>query len=615
MRFIFKTDYAQDLQLFKHGGQTFWYGALAVALVFVPWLLSPYFVSQVTFVLIYSIVALGLMLLSGFTGQISLGHAAFLAVGAYTEGVLAAKGWPFPFSMAAAALTAGIVGVIVGTPALRVKGIYLAIATMAFNIIVEEVLARWESMTGGNTGLQVGPLAMFGWTAQDEREMYYVALVITVLVTLGVVNLLRSPTGRAFVAIRDSEISAASMGINLALYKSMSFVLSAAHHRHRRRALCAQAAHHHARPVHRAAVDRDADDGGDRRPRLDPRRVLRRGVHHRPAATHRGREGLPAAGHRPGDRPAADPVRSDSGRLHPVRAAGPVWPLGEDANVLPALSLLPSRHVPAAEDVHEIGAAAVNPMLAVEGLSIVFGGLRAVSDVSFAVRKGEIYTLIGPNGAGKTTIFNAISRIYEPSSGRIVFEGEDLARHGQDKIAGLGIARTFQNIELFEHATVLQNLLIGRHVHRGTQLWQELVFLPAVRRQELAFREAVEKVIDFFDLAHYRDTRVAGLPYGVRKVVELARALAVEPKLLLLDEPSSGLNVEETDDMAFWIHDIRSDLGITVLMVEHDMALVQRVSDRVLALNHGEVIAEGKPAEVQGHPGVIEAYLGVAVEA
>lgn len=228
MRFIFKTDYAQDLQLFKHGGQTFWYGALAVALVLVPWLLSPYFVSQLTFVLIYSIVALGLMLLSGFTGQISLGHAAFLAVGAYTEGVLAAKGWPFPFSMAAAALTAGIVGVIVGTPALRVKGIYLAIATMAFNIIVEEVLARWESMTGGNTGLQVGPLAMFGWTAQDEREMYYVALVITALVTLGVINLLRSSIGRAFVAIRDSEISAASMGINLARYKSASFVLSAA---------------------------------------------------------------------------------------------------------------------------------------------------------------------------------------------------------------------------------------------------------------------------------------------------------------------------------------------------------------------------------------------------
>jgi branched-chain amino acid transport system permease protein len=228
MRFVFKTSYAQDLQLFRHGGQAFWYALLAVALVVVPWLLSPYFVSQFTFVLIYSIVALGLMLLAGFTGQISLGHAAFLAVGAYTEGVLAARGWPFPLSMAVAAVLAGLVGIVVGTPALRVKGIYLAIATMAFNIIVEEVLARWESMTGGSSGLQVGPLAMFGWTVRSEREMYYVALAVTAAVTLGVVNLLRSPTGRAFVAIRDSEVSAASMGIHPARFKAIAFALSAA---------------------------------------------------------------------------------------------------------------------------------------------------------------------------------------------------------------------------------------------------------------------------------------------------------------------------------------------------------------------------------------------------
>jgi branched-chain amino acid transport system ATP-binding protein len=252
-------------------------------------------------------------------------------------------------------------------------------------------------------------------------------------------------------------------------------------------------------------------------------------------------------------------------------------------------------------------------LLVADAISVAFGGVRAVADVSFEVNRGEIFTLIGPNGAGKTTIFNLISLIYPLSSGRLAFDGHGLDGLAPHQVARLGIARTFQNIELFEHATVLQNLLIGRHVHRKTSLAAEVLFLASARAAEREFREAVENVIDFLDLAHYRDTLVAGLPYGVRKVVELARALCTTPKLLLLDEPSSGLNVEETEDMAFWIDDIKNDLGITVLMVEHDMTLVSRVSDRVLALNYGEVIAQGTPAEVQAHPGVIEAYLGGAV--
>ena len=249
-------------------------------------------------------------------------------------------------------------------------------------------------------------------------------------------------------------------------------------------------------------------------------------------------------------------------------------------------------------------------LLRATDLSVRFGGVLAVNKVGFDVKRGEVFTLIGPNGAGKTTVFNLISRLYTPTTGAITFEGRNLAEFAPHDIARLGIARTFQNIELFEHASVLQNLLIGRHTHRQTNLWSELLFTRKTRAAEVAAREKVEQVIDLLDLQHHRDSLVAGLPYGVRKVVELARALCTEPKLLLLDEPSSGLNVEETDDMAFWIQDIRHELGITVLMVEHDMSLVSKVSDRVLAMNQGEVLATGTPREVQTHPGVIEAYLG-----
>jgi branched-chain amino acid transport system ATP-binding protein len=245
-----------------------------------------------------------------------------------------------------------------------------------------------------------------------------------------------------------------------------------------------------------------------------------------------------------------------------------------------------------------------------ENLSLHFGGLKAVDAVSFAVEQGEILSIIGPNGAGKSSIFNLISRIYRPTAGRIFFEEADITEVPAHGIARLGIARTFQNIELFENATVLANLLVGRHRHSAARLWQEVLFLPSVRRAEKQHRRRVEQVIEFLDLEPYRDKLISGLPYGVRKVIELARALCSEPKLILLDEPSSGLNVEETDDMSFWIRDIRSELGITVVMVEHDMSLVNRVSDRVIALNYGRVLAIGSPAEVQRHPDVVAAYLG-----
>ena len=228
MRFLFKTDYDQDLRLFRHGGYAFWYGLLGVALVGAPFVLSEYLISQLHFICIYSIVGFGLMLLVGFTGQISLGHAAFLAVGAYTETLLQGAGMPLWVSLPSAALFSAAAGIIIGIPALRLKGIYLAIATLAFNVIVEEIITRWEGLTGGNGGKHVKPAELFGFAFDSDVSFYFLCLSLTVLSCLMLINLLRSPTGRAFVAIRDSEISASCMGVNLAKYKTMSFALSAA---------------------------------------------------------------------------------------------------------------------------------------------------------------------------------------------------------------------------------------------------------------------------------------------------------------------------------------------------------------------------------------------------
>ncbi|MBL0086453.1 MAG: branched-chain amino acid ABC transporter permease [Ideonella sp.] len=228
MRFIFKTDYEQDIRIVKHGGQGFWYSLLVLAALTAPLWAGDYWLSQLSFVLVYAIAGLGLMVLSGFTGLASIGHAAFLGVGAYVEAVLSARGWPFPVAMAfAAALSAGV-GVVVGLPALRVKGIYLSIATLSFGFIVEEVLARWESVTKGNAGLAVGAPQLFGLDLGSSEAFYFIALGTCIVVTLGVINLMRSATGRAFIAIRDSEVSAQSMGIHLAGYKTLAFALSAA---------------------------------------------------------------------------------------------------------------------------------------------------------------------------------------------------------------------------------------------------------------------------------------------------------------------------------------------------------------------------------------------------
>ena len=249
----------------------------------------------------------------------------------------------------------------------------------------------------------------------------------------------------------------------------------------------------------------------------------------------------------------------------------------------------------------------------VKDLSIQFGGLKALDGISFEIKKGEVFAIIGPNGAGKTTLFNCINGIYPPNSGKILFKKKNIRGQKPDKIARAGIARTFQNIELFNNMNTMENIMLGRHLYmktglfHGGFLWGKNSFAG---REEVVHRKKVEEIIDFLDLQAARNKLVGGLPYGTQKQIELGRALALEPELLLLDEPCAGMNSEEKQDMIFWVKDIQDELGITILLIEHDMKMVMDISERILVLNFGRIIMEGEPEKVQKNPEVLKAYLG-----
>jgi len=266
---------------------------------------------------------------------------------------------------------------------------------------------------------------------------------------------------------------------------------------------------------------------------------------------------------------------------------------------------------------HTLNSSRLSPgetQLRIESVHLSFGGVAALAGVSLEVRQSEILAIIGPNGAGKTSLLNCISGLYKPQRGRIVFnDGEkehDIIKKRPHQIARLGIARSFQNIELFRHMTVLDNLLAGCHIHMKSGLLSSLVYLGPAQREQIAFREFVEDIIDLLEIESIRNKKVGTLAYGLQKRVELGRALAMKPAMLLLDEPMAGMNTEEKEDMARFILDINEEHGVTIVLIEHDMGVVMDISDRVAVLNFGQKIAEGTPAEVSSNPLVVQAYLG-----
>lgn len=258
--------------------------------------------------------------------------------------------------------------------------------------------------------------------------------------------------------------------------------------------------------------------------------------------------------------------------------------------------------------------AVVDPLLVVDGVRLAFAGIVALDGVSFHVGHGELFAIIGPNGAGKTSIFNCLNGVYRPQRGSIRLDGTELIGLSPHRIAEEGVARTFQNIELFEHLTVLENLQLGRHLAVGYGAGAAMVWKGKAQRQEVEHRRRVEEIIDFLEIEAFRKQLVGMLPYGVQKRVELGRALAMDPKLLLLDEPAAGMNLEETEDIARFILDIKEELDVAMILVEHDMGLVMDIADRVMVLDFGIKIADGTPAEVQRNPDVIKAYLGETME-